>query len=87
MLSGLGTAGVLTTLHDFTGGSDGANPVGGLLQANDGKIYGTTTQGGIATGHSLERDNGVIFEMDASGFLTVMYSFKSGVDSSFPAAR
>ena len=38
-------AGTLTTLHSFDGG-DGANPIGGLGQAADGTVYGTTTYGG-----------------------------------------
>src|SRR5579863_3816205 len=41
-------AGVLTTLHSFTGApSDGANPYGGLVQGSDGNFYGTTFLGGI----------------------------------------
>jgi uncharacterized repeat protein (TIGR03803 family) len=40
-------AGVLTTLHSFTGGGDGSNPVGGLMQSTlDGNFYGTTMSGG-----------------------------------------
>jgi uncharacterized repeat protein (TIGR03803 family) len=39
--------GRLTTLYSFTGGNDGAHPVGGLLQTgSDGNFYGTTLQGG-----------------------------------------
>jgi uncharacterized repeat protein (TIGR03803 family) len=38
--------GGLTVLHEFTGGLDGGSPVSGLLQANDGRIYGTTPLGG-----------------------------------------
>ncbi|MGZ5374782.1 MAG: choice-of-anchor tandem repeat GloVer-containing protein, partial [Aeromicrobium sp.] len=42
-------------VHSFKGGyQDGARPVGRLLQASDGRIYGTTTGGGAAK-------NGVIF--------------------------
>ncbi|HTS09974.1 MAG TPA: choice-of-anchor tandem repeat GloVer-containing protein [Candidatus Eisenbacteria bacterium] len=37
--------GQLTTLHRFDG-SDGNQPVGGLFQATNGKIYGTTYFGG-----------------------------------------
>jgi uncharacterized repeat protein (TIGR03803 family) len=39
-------AGALTTLYSF-GGSDGA-PVGTLIQAADGNIYGATAGGGAA---------------------------------------
>ncbi len=37
--------GTLTTLHSF-GGTDGAGPYGGLIQASDGNFYGTTAYGG-----------------------------------------
>ncbi len=54
------------TLHDFSGG-DGELPVGPLLLAADGQLYGTTTQGeGAAQG-------GTIFSLatDGSGFHVV----------------
>jgi uncharacterized repeat protein (TIGR03803 family) len=35
--------GVYTVLHDFLGGSDGANPVYAPIEASDGSIYGITT--------------------------------------------
>jgi uncharacterized repeat protein (TIGR03803 family) len=34
-----------TTLHQFSGGSDGAHPGGGLVMDSQGNIYGTTYQG------------------------------------------
>ncbi len=37
----ISTKGQITTLHNFDG-SDGAGPVGGLVQATTGKFYGTT---------------------------------------------
>jgi uncharacterized repeat protein (TIGR03803 family) len=37
------SSGTLRTLYDFTGGSDGASPYSGLIQATDGNLYGTTT--------------------------------------------
>lgn len=39
-------SGDLSILWDFTGGSDGSNPVGGLLQGADGNFYGTNDVGG-----------------------------------------
>jgi uncharacterized repeat protein (TIGR03803 family) len=38
--------GKLTILHSFSGGSDGNNQVGGLVQATDGNLYGTNNLGG-----------------------------------------
>ena len=43
-------------MYSFTGGSDGAYPVGGLLQAADGQLYGTAPEGGIG-------NNGVVFKI------------------------
>jgi uncharacterized repeat protein (TIGR03803 family) len=44
----LDRAGVLTILHSFTGGSDGAAPYGGAVVDATGSIYGTTKAGGDA---------------------------------------
>ena len=35
-----------TSLHDFTGGSDGANPVGNVIFDGNGNMYGTASAGG-----------------------------------------
>ncbi len=37
---------IYTSLHDFTGGSDGAYPVGTLVFDANGNLYGTASQGG-----------------------------------------
>jgi len=36
-----------TSLHDFTGGSDGAYPFGSVLLHPNGKLYGTAAGGGL----------------------------------------
>lgn len=36
----------LSTLHAFTGGSDGASPIEGVIQDNTGAVYGTAFDGG-----------------------------------------
>jgi len=41
-------SGRFTNLYSFTGGVDGANPYGALVQGSDGYLYGTTSAGGTA---------------------------------------
>ena len=72
-------AGVLTTLHTFTGGSDGGTPSTSLIQGSDGNFYGTTSAGG-AGGY------GTIFQITPAGVLTTLYTFTGGNDGGNPAA-
>ena len=69
----INTNGVLTTLHTFTGGNDGWDPSGALVQGSDGYFYGTTLWGGFGT----------VFKISSNGVLTSMYSF-SGNDGENP---
>lgn len=63
--------GSLTTLHSFSGSpGDGAVPIGGLVQGNDGNFYGTTASGGAFF-------QGTVFRMTSSGAVTVLHSFNS----------
>ncbi|PYO58778.1 MAG: hypothetical protein DMD83_02265, partial [Candidatus Rokuibacteriota bacterium] len=75
-------AGTLTTLHYFTCSStEGCQPQAGLIQANDGNFYGTTSAGGAAGG-------GTVFRMDAAGTLTTLHSFAcNSTEGCQPAAR
>jgi uncharacterized repeat protein (TIGR03803 family) len=59
-----------TILYKFSGGSDGKYPSSGLIRDSAGNFYGTTSQGG-----SSSCGCGVVFEVDASGTLSVLYSF------------
>jgi uncharacterized repeat protein (TIGR03803 family) len=48
--------GTLTTLYSFcsqSGCTDGGNPTAGLIQATDGKLYGTTYNGGVNGGGTV----------------------------------
>jgi uncharacterized repeat protein (TIGR03803 family) len=63
--------GVLTRLHTFIGGSDGAFPSGRLLQGSDGNFYGMTTQGG-------PDNRGTVFKVTPEGVETVLHSFSGG---------
>jgi hypothetical protein len=44
--AGADTASMLTTLHSFSGGSDGAGPYRGVIAGRSGALYGTTFAGG-----------------------------------------
>jgi uncharacterized repeat protein (TIGR03803 family) len=74
-------SGTLTTLYSFcskSGCTDGTDPHAGLVQATDGKFYGTTYVGG-ATNH------GTVFKITPSGTLTTLHSF-DGTDGGYPEA-
>jgi uncharacterized repeat protein (TIGR03803 family) len=65
--------GAITTLYNFcakTSCADGYAPNAGLIQASDGKFYGTTGAGGA-------NGLGTIFRITRSGVLTTIYSFCS----------
>lgn len=72
-------AGVVTYLHAFAGGSDGAYPIAGLMQATDGNFYGTTWVGGAS-------DLGTVFRMTPAGAVTVLHAFAGGADGQYPYA-
>jgi YVTN family beta-propeller protein/uncharacterized repeat protein (TIGR03803 family) len=66
--------GTLTTLYRFcsqTGCTDGNSPTGGLFQASDGSLYGTTQWGGASA------SVGTIFKITPGGTLTTLYRFCS----------
>jgi uncharacterized repeat protein (TIGR03803 family) len=72
-------SGSLTSLWEFTGSNDGANPQGGLVQGSDGNFYGTTAYGGA-------NGDGNVFRISPSGSLTNLWSFTGGEDGAFPLA-
>ncbi len=59
--------GRLTTIYQFDG-TDGSNPVAGLIQGADGSFYGTTVDGGANGG-------GTLFKITRAGTLTTLYTF------------
>ncbi|MGB9255163.1 MAG: choice-of-anchor tandem repeat GloVer-containing protein [Candidatus Korobacteraceae bacterium] len=66
----------LTVLHTFTGGADGYEPYAGVTLDQQGRIYGTTIQGGL-------HDDGVVFRLAREGqrwALSPIYSFGSQKD-------
>jgi uncharacterized repeat protein (TIGR03803 family) len=67
------------TVYAFTGGSDGRAPQAPLIAASDGNFYGTTY------GCALFCGDGTVFQIDADGTFSTVYSF-SGPDGSSPRA-
>jgi uncharacterized repeat protein (TIGR03803 family) len=62
-------------LYKFGGGSDGEDPVAGLINVR-GTLYGTTADGGDGTyGYSC---CGTVFSISESGRETVLHRFKGG---------
>ncbi|HEY6272468.1 MAG TPA: choice-of-anchor tandem repeat GloVer-containing protein [Terriglobales bacterium] len=63
--------GVLTTLHSFTGtGEEGWGPTG-LVQATDGKLYGTTGAGGTGTNCDFN-GCGTVYRITPEGAFTTV---------------
>jgi uncharacterized repeat protein (TIGR03803 family) len=72
------SGGDFTNLYSFTGGSDGAKPIGGLSQGSDGNFYGTTSGGGT-------NGYGTVFQITPSGALTTLHMFNRN-DGANPTA-
>jgi len=70
-------AGAFTTLHLFSF-TDGGNPGVPPIQASDGNLYGTTSDGGTTA-------SGTVFKITSTGTLTTLHNLdtKNG-DGSFP---
>jgi uncharacterized repeat protein (TIGR03803 family) len=67
------TSRVITTLHSFSGGDDGASPQGGLVLASDGNFYGSAQTGGT-------NPVGIIFRTTPSGVVSRLYTFHGTSD-------
>jgi uncharacterized repeat protein (TIGR03803 family) len=68
-------------LYNFSGGSDGSQPYGGLIFDSAGNLYGTTYRGGASsagTVYELTRGKGGTWTE------TVLYSFAGGADGLGP---
>jgi uncharacterized repeat protein (TIGR03803 family) len=88
--------GKLTTLYSFcslANCADGRLPVGALVQANNGDIYGTTSGSKISSNNTCTAPGagacGTVFKITPSGTLTILYRFcmlANCADGSFPEA-
>jgi uncharacterized repeat protein (TIGR03803 family) len=67
----------MTNLYLFAGAKDGAFPYAGLIQGQDGNLYGTAEGGGSDF-------FGTIFKATLAGALTSLYSFTDGNDGEYP---
>jgi len=70
-------AAVYKSLHDFWSHPSGASPIGGLVRAADGTMYGVTYRG-------ADYGFGGIFSLGVNGVLTNIYSFRGGSDPGAP---
>jgi uncharacterized repeat protein (TIGR03803 family) len=68
-----------SVIHNFTGGSDGGNPLAGFAIDAAGNFYGTTSAGGAS-------GEGTVFKVTAKGKETVLYTFTGGADGANPEA-
>jgi uncharacterized repeat protein (TIGR03803 family) len=66
-------------LYNFTGGSDGGNPIAAPVEGNDGNFYGTSAD------EDAEGSCGTVYSITPSG-LTTLYTFEgtSGCDPEAP---
>ena len=84
-----GAGWILRPLYSFTGGDDGAQPIGGVTIGSDGSLYGTTSVGG-------QHSAGVVYKLSPPATIcksfacpwteTPLYQFTGGVDGGNPDA-
>jgi uncharacterized repeat protein (TIGR03803 family) len=76
-----------TTLYNFAGPPDGADPYGGVIRDADGNLYGTTYQGGYLSCKDAYHPYGcgTVFKVSVDGSETVLHLFTGGTaDGEFP---
>jgi uncharacterized repeat protein (TIGR03803 family) len=85
--SGYGTVfkvtatGTESVVYNFTGGSDGGYPYGGVARDSAGNLYGTTYEGGTYY-------VGVVFKLTADGAESVLHNFGSSLtDGEYPTGN
>lgn len=83
------SSGTLSVLHTFSGGSDGAYPIGSLIVDTKRNVSGTTGGGGSTKNCGLGGafGCGIVFQISSSGAETVLRAFKGGKnDGAYPAS-
>jgi uncharacterized repeat protein (TIGR03803 family) len=74
-------------LHSFTGGGDGAEPVGGVTIDYAGNLYGATYYGGQNNGGD---GDGVVFKLslrNSAWIFSSLYLFQGSTDGSSPSSK
>ena len=80
------TSGQETVLHRFSGSPDGALPEAGLIDVK-GRLYGTTTAGGLATSTLCAGGGcGTAYSITTSGTENVLYRMSGGSHGASPEA-
>ena len=80
------TSGQETVLHRFSGSPDGALPEAGLIDEK-GRLYGTTTAGGLATSTLCAGGGcGTVYSITTSGTENVLYRMSGGSHGASPEA-
>jgi uncharacterized repeat protein (TIGR03803 family) len=70
--------GTESVLYNFTGGSDGREPYGGMARDSSGNLYGTTVDGG-------NYGYGVVFKLTPGGTESVLHNFDLlSTDGAYP---
>ena len=73
-----------TTLYNFTGGADGADPQASLTLSGS-TLYGTASEGGSTAERSS--GNGTVFKIGTNGAgFTVLHTFSGATDGAIPRA-
>ncbi|HKV82551.1 MAG TPA: choice-of-anchor tandem repeat GloVer-containing protein [Candidatus Sulfotelmatobacter sp.] len=74
-------SGTETILWSFGNGTDGANPIAGVIRDTNGNLYGTTEYGG-------DSGYGAVFKLTPSGTESILHSFDlNGTDGAYPVAK
>jgi uncharacterized repeat protein (TIGR03803 family) len=80
------TQGTEKVLYRFADGSDGAQPLAGLVEVN-GTLYGTTSEGGgVGACFAPDGNCGTVFSVTPAGTESVLYRFTGGTDGWEPIA-
>jgi uncharacterized repeat protein (TIGR03803 family) len=81
----LDKAGTLRVRYKFTGGADGNQPFGPLVQDADGNLYGVAQSGGNLSCPEFPGTGcGTVFKLAKNRTLTVLHTFNGGLDGASP---